>query len=153
MGYAAMSVGAFAVVCAIESRDRSTTLDTVAGLGRRRPALAAALTLFMFGLTGIPPTVGFAGKFVVFSEALKSGYLGLVIWAVMFSAVSVYYYLRVVVAMWMWPADKSIIIPAGNRGIGGFGTVLILASAITLLLGIYPQPFLKIASESLFWLL
>jgi NADH-quinone oxidoreductase subunit N len=153
MGYAAMTVGAFAVVCAIESKDRSTTLDTVAGLGRRRPAIAAALTLFMFALTGIPPTVGFAGKFVVFSEALKSGHLGLVIWAVMFSAVSVYYYLRVVVAMWMWPADDSISIPAGKRGIRGYALVLILASAITLILGVYPQPFLKIAAESLFWLL
>ena len=153
MGYAAMSVGAFAVVCAIESRDRSTTLDTVAGLGRRRPALAAALTLFMFGLTGIPPTVGFAGKFIVFSEALKSGYLGLVIWAVMFSAVSVYYYLRVVVAMWMWPANDSIPLAAARPGIGSYWVVLALASIITLILGIYPQPFLKIASESLFWLL
>ncbi len=153
MGYAAMTVGAFAVVCALETKERAATLETVAGLGRRRPGIAAALTIFMFALTGIPPTVGFAGKFAVFSEALKAGNLGLVIWAVMFSAVSVYYYLRVVVAMWMWPADESIPLPVPRGGIAGFGAVLILASILTLLLGIYPQPFLKIASESLFWLL
>ncbi len=152
LGYAAMSVGAFAVIAAIERKDRPTTLDTISGLGKRRPGTAAALTIFMFALTGIPPTVGFAGKFVIFSEALKAGYLGLVICAVLFSAVSVYYYLRVVVAMWMWPETDDTADPV-REGHGTFWPVLLIASLVTLLLGLYPQPFLKLASESLFWLL
>jgi len=152
LGYAAMSVGSFAVVAALERKDQPTTLDTVSGLGKRRPGTAAALTVFMFALTGIPPTVGFAGKFVIFSEALKAGYLGLVICAVLFSAVSVYYYLRVVVAMWMWPDTDATASPV-REGDGAYWPVLLLASLVTLLLGIYPQPFLKLASESLFWLL
>jgi NADH-quinone oxidoreductase subunit N len=151
LGYAAMSVGAFAVIAAIETGQGQTTLETIAGLGRRRPWISAALSIFMFALVGIPPTVGFAGKFVLFSEALKAGYLGLVIWAVLFSAVSVYYYLRVVVALWMWPEPEN-----AESGIGSGGPywpVLGLASLITLVLGIIPQPFLKLAAESLFWLL
>ncbi len=152
LGYAGMSIGAFAVICAIESGRTSTTLDTISGLGRRRPVVAAALSLFMFALVGIPPTVGFAGKFVLFTEALKAGYLGLVIWAVLFSAVSVYYYLRVVVALWMWePTDESLNAPTDRSG--AFIPALGLASAITLILGVFPEPFIRLASESLFWLL
>lgn len=152
LGYAGMSVGAFAVVSAIETGNHPTTLESVAGLGRRRPAIATALTIFMFALTGIPPTVGFAGKFVLFSEALKAGYLGLVIWAVLFSAVSVYYYLRVVVAMWMWEPDADLV-ASESESAGAFWPVLTLASALTLILGVYPEPFIRLATHSLFWLL
>ncbi|GAB4321126.1 MAG: NADH-quinone oxidoreductase subunit N [Candidatus Zixiibacteriota bacterium] len=152
LGYAGMSIGAFAVVCAIESGRTPTTLNSISGMGRRRPVASAALSLFMFGLVGIPPTVGFAGKFVLFTEALKAGYLGLVIWAVLFSAVSVYYYLRVVVALWMWePTEESS--SASTDRARAFVPALALASIITLLLGVFPEPFIRIASESLFWLL
>jgi NADH-quinone oxidoreductase subunit N len=150
MGYAGMAVGGFAVLCAVGYRGAPATLDAVSGLGKRQPFLAAVLTLFMFSLAGIPPTVGFAGKFVLFSEAVHSGYVGLVIWAVLFSALSVYYYLRVVVAMWMWqPSEESekIVMPASLR------PALILAALVTLVPGVYPQPFLDLAGNSLFWLL
>jgi NADH-quinone oxidoreductase subunit N len=152
LGYAAMSVGAFAVVAAIERKDKPTTFDTISGMGKRRPGIAAALTIFMFALTGLPPTVGFAGKFVVFSEALKAGNIWLVVWAVLFSAVSVYYYIRVVVAMWMWPETDDTVEAAAPGG-GSFWPVLSLAAIVTLLLGFLPQFFLDTAAESLFWLL
>jgi NADH-quinone oxidoreductase subunit N len=151
LGYAAMSVGAFAVIAAIERKDKPTTFDTISGMGKRRPGIATALTIFMFGLTGLPPTVGFAGKFVVFSEALKAGETGLVVWAVIFSAVSVYYYIRVVVAMWMWPETDDTVPAAPSNN--PFWPVLSLAAIVTLLLGILPQFFLDSAAESLFWLL
>lgn len=151
LGYAAMSVGGFAVIAAVETGRQPATLETVSGLGRRAPGTAAALSVFMFALIGIPPTVGFAGKFVLFSEALKAGHLWLVIWAVIFSAVSVYYYLRVVVAVWMWPESGGA---AGASLQGGpWWPVLGLASVITILLGVHPQPFLKLAADSIFWLL
>jgi len=151
LGYAGMSVGGFAVLCAVGHAGAPPTLDSVAGLGRRHPWLAGVLSLFMFALAGIPPTVGFAGKFVLFSVAVKAGHVGLVIWAVLFSALSVYYYLRVVVAMWMWPApDEGPAIPAVP---GGLRSALVLSAVVVLLPGIFPQPFLELAGRSLFWLL
>ncbi|MEW5701176.1 MAG: NADH-quinone oxidoreductase subunit N [Candidatus Zixiibacteriota bacterium] len=151
LGYAGMSVGGFAVLCALGHAGASPTLDSVAGLGRRHPWLAGVLSLFMFALAGIPPTVGFAGKFVLFSEAVRAGYVGLVIWAVLFSALSVYYYLRVVVAMWMWPTTEAE--SAIQRVPGGLRPALALSAVVALLPGIAPQPFLDWAGKSLFWLL
>ncbi len=150
LGYAGMSVGGFAVLCAVGHNGGPATLDSVSGLGKRHPFIAAALTIFMFALAGIPPTVGFAGKFVVFSEAVRADLVGLVIWAVLFSALSVYYYLRVVVAMWMWdPTPESLAVdpPSSLR------PALWLATLVTLIPGIYPQPFLDLAGSALFWLL
>jgi NADH-quinone oxidoreductase subunit N len=150
LGYAGMSVGGFAVLCAVGHKGGAATLDSISGLGKRHPALAGVLTVFMFALAGIPPTVGFAGKFVLFSEAVRADLVGLVIWAVLFSALSVYYYLRVVVAMWMWqPTPESLAIdpPSSLR------PALWLATLVTLIPGIYPQPFLDLAGSSLFWLL
>jgi NADH-quinone oxidoreductase subunit N len=151
LGYAGMSVGAFAVLCAIGYDGSAATLDAVAGLGKRRPFLAATLSLFMFALAGIPPTVGFAGKFVLFSEAVKAGHVGLVIWAVLFSALSIYYYIRVVVAMWMWPAVESEIpVSPTPRALR---PALTIAALVCLIPGVYPQPFLELAGKSLYWLL
>lgn len=150
LGYAGMSVGGFAVLCAIGHNGGKATLAEVSGLGKRNPFLATVLTIFMFALAGIPPTVGFAGKFVLFSEAVRADLIGLVVWAVLFSALSVYYYLKVVVAMWMWdetPESLGVDPPSALR------PALWLATAVTLIPGIYPQPFLDLAGSSLFWLL
>jgi NADH-quinone oxidoreductase subunit N len=150
LGYAGMSVGGFAVLCAIGHNGGKATIESVSGLGKRHPFIAAVLTIFMFALAGIPPTVGFAGKFVLFSEAVRADLVGLVIWAVLFSALSVYYYLKVVVAMWMWePTPESLAVepPSSLR------PALWLATLVTLIPGIYPQPFLDLAGSSLFWLL
>lgn len=150
LGYAGMSVGGFAVLCAVGHKGGPATLVAVSGLGKQNSFLATVLTIFMFALAGIPPTVGFAGKFVLFSEAIRADLIGLVIWAVLFSALSVYYYLRVVVAMWMWdPTPESLAVdpPSALR------PALWLATLVTLIPGIYPQPFLDLAGSSLFWLL
>lgn len=150
LGYAGMSVGGFAVLCAIGHNGGKANLDSVSGLGKRHPFIAAVLSIFMFALAGVPPTVGFAGKFALFSEAVRADLVGLVIWSVLFSALSVYYYLRVVVAMWMWePTEESLAVepPSSLR------PALWLATLVTLIPGIYPQPFLDLAGSSLFWLL
>lgn len=150
LGYAGMSVGGFAVLCAVGHHGGAASIESVSGLGKRKPFIAAVLSIFMFALAGIPPTVGFAGKFVLFSEAVRADLIGLVIWAVLFSALSVYYYLRVVVAMWMWePTQESLAVdpPTSLR------PALWLATLVTLVPGIYPQPFLDLAGSSLFWLL
>jgi len=152
LGYTGMAVGGFAVACAIGQGGQPVTLESIAGLGRTRPGLSAVLSILMFALAGIPPTVGFTGKFVLFSEAVRAGYVGLVIWAVLFSALSVYYYLRVVAALWMWEPSAQTINGNGDNAIA-LRPALFLAVLITLIPGVWPQPLLALAAESLFWLL
>ncbi len=150
LGYAGMSVGGFAVLCTIGHNGGPATIEAVSGLGKRHPVIASVLTIFMLALAGIPPTVGFAGKFVLFSEAVRADLVGLVIWAVLFSALSVYYYLKVVVAMWMWePTPESLAVEPPSS----LHPALWLATLVTVIPGIYPQPFLDLAGSSLFWLL
>jgi NADH-quinone oxidoreductase subunit N len=100
--YAAMNVGAFAIVAHLSGRgERYVTLEDYAGLGRRSPGLAATLTIFLISLIGIPITGGFFAKFYVFSAALQSNLVGLTIIGVINSAIAAYYYLRVIVYMYM----------------------------------------------------
>jgi NADH-quinone oxidoreductase subunit N len=99
-GYAFTNMAAFTAIIAITKKIDSDLITDFAGMGKRAPALAAALTLALISLTGIPPAVGFMGKFYVFSSAVPQGLLWLVIIAVINSVISAYYYLRVVKVMW-----------------------------------------------------
>jgi NADH-quinone oxidoreductase subunit N len=102
LGYVFSNLGAFGVVIALAHRGRDADrIEDFAGLARSRPALAALMTLFLISLAGIPGTVGFAGKLQVFLAAVREGYVGLTIIAVLTSLVSVYYYLRLPVVMYM----------------------------------------------------
>ena len=102
LAYAVTSFGAWAVVIALERADYTgLALDDYAGLGRKHPGLAAAMAIFMLSFTGVPPTLGFVGKFYLFRTALQGGFVGLAIIGVLTSLVSAYYYLRVVVIMYM----------------------------------------------------
>jgi NADH-quinone oxidoreductase subunit N len=99
--YAAMNLGAFGVVLALERNDGlGTTLDDFAGLARRRRGLAAVMAVFLFSLAGIPPLVGFAGKYYVFYTAIVGGHLELAIVGVLTSVLGMFYYLRVIWAMY-----------------------------------------------------
>src|SRR6202007_3448369 len=107
--YAAMNVGAFAVVSHFANAgERYVTLEDYAGLGRRSPILAATLTIFLLSLIGIPVTGGFFAKFYAFSAAMRANLLGLTIVGVINSAVGAYYYLRIIVAMYMRDARKPV---------------------------------------------
>ncbi len=100
--YAAMNVGAFAVVSHLATaRETNVTLEDYAGLGRRSPAMAATLTFFLMSLIGIPITGGFFAKFYVLNAALNSNLVGLAIILVLNSALGAYYYLRIIVMMYM----------------------------------------------------
>lgn len=106
--YTIMTIGAFGVVCLFENReDASIQMSDLKGLASRSPWVALCLTLFMLSLAGIPPTVGFFGKFFIFSGALKQGLYWLVIWGVINSVISVYYYLKPVVYMYMHDEDGA----------------------------------------------
>jgi NADH-quinone oxidoreductase subunit N len=143
VAYGAVTLGAFGTLAALSRDEREPlSLDDVAGLSERRPALAAALTVFLVSLTGIPMTAGFVGKFYLFNAAVSSGWVGLALVGVLMSVVSAYYYLRVVVAMYMRdPVGEDTwapISPAARLALG-------ICVAATLLLGIYPAPLLALA--------
>ncbi|HET7441629.1 MAG TPA: NADH-quinone oxidoreductase subunit N, partial [Terriglobales bacterium] len=134
--YAAMNVGAFAVVSHFASfGERYVTLEDYAGLGRRSPLLAATLSLFLLSLIGIPITGGFFAKFYVFSVALKANLVGLTIIAVINSAVAAYYYLRVIVVMYMRePREEAPLAPIPVS----LGTALAVTVTLTIYLGVLP---------------
>ena len=102
VAYAITNFGAWGVVIALEkSEGRGLELADYAGLARKHPALAAAMTVFMLSLIGLPPTIGLVGKFYLFRAVLAGGFTGLAIIGVLTSLISAYYYLRVVVIMYM----------------------------------------------------
>ncbi len=106
--YAVTSFGAWAVVIALEKLDgKGLEISDFAGLGRKRPLLAAAMTIFMLSLTGMPPTLGLVGKFYLFRTAIEGGFIGLAVIGVLTSLISAYYYLRVVVTMYMRDGDPE----------------------------------------------
>jgi NADH-quinone oxidoreductase subunit N len=144
--YAAMNVGAFAVVSHFANADEKyVTLEDYAGLGRKSPALAATLTFFLMSLIGIPITGGFFAKFYVLSSALKSGLVGLGIILVLNSAVGAYYYLRVIVMMYMRePRGDVPVAPAP------FSAVLAVTICLltTLYLGVFPGRVLDYTTRS-----
>ena len=147
--YAAMNVGAFAVIGHIAGvGERFVTLEDYAGLGKRSPLLAAILTIFLLSLIGIPITGGFFAKFYVFSAALQGSHplVGLVIIGVINSAVASYYYLRIIVVMYMREArdEEAPVAPIST----GLGFALGLSLAATFFLGVYPNPVLKYAALS-----
>jgi NADH-quinone oxidoreductase subunit N len=144
--YAAMNVGAFAVVSHFASfGERYVTLDDYAGLGRRYPYLAATLSIFLLSLIGIPITGGFFAKFYVFSVALKANLVGLTIIAVINSAIAAYYYLRVIVVMYMRePREEVPLAPAPIA----LRTALAISLAATIYLGVFPGKVLNYAQES-----
>jgi len=107
--YAAMNVGAFAVVSHFANAgERYVTLEDYEGLGRGSPLLAAALTIFLLSLIGIPITGGFFAKFYVFSAAMKSNLIWLTVIGVLNSGVGAYYYLRIVVKMYMSESRREV---------------------------------------------
>jgi len=107
--YAITSFGAWSVVIALEKENaKGLEISDYAGLGRRKPALAAAMTIFMLSLTGMPPTLGLVGKFYLFRTAVEGGFIGLAIIGVLTSLISAYYYLRVVVTMYMHAGEAQV---------------------------------------------
>lgn len=102
LAYSLMTIGAFGVVHLLEVQaDTDLTVADLRGLGSQKPVLAITLTILLLSLAGIPPTLGFFGKFFIFSAAVKQGLTWLAVWGVVGSIISVYYYLRPVVAMYM----------------------------------------------------
>ncbi|MGH9312641.1 MAG: NADH-quinone oxidoreductase subunit N [Vicinamibacterales bacterium] len=143
--YAFMQLGAFAIVVMLRRADQiGDELKDLSGLYFRRPGAAIAMLLFMLSLGGIPPTAGFMGKFWLFGAAIESGYVWLAVIGVLNSAISLYYYVRVVVFMWI----KEDTVGSPIALAPGLAVVLAITVAGTLFFGIYPAPLFTIAEES-----
>ncbi len=144
--YAITNLGAFGVIAVLESRDRANdAIADYAGLWYERPALAALMAIFLLSLGGFPPLAGFIAKWYVFSAAIKAGYIWLAIIGVLTSVVSVFFYLRVVVMMYMTPRAAGAAVPATPR----VASAALAVSAILLFyLGILPTRVLDWAAAS-----
>jgi len=141
--YAAVNLGGFGAFAALTRGGREpVTLTDMAGLSERRPLLAAALTVFLVSLTGVPISGGFVGKFYLFSAAVSAGYAHLAIIGMLMSVVSAYYYLRVVVAMYMdGPIGEDSWSPVGASA----ALALAISTTVVLVLGVYPGPLMALA--------
>lgn len=141
--YMLTNLGAWGVVLALERAEgRGLAIEDYAGLGARRPALALAMALFMLSLTGLPPTVGFVGKFYLFRAALQADLVWLAVVGVVTSLISAYYYLRVVVVMYMREGEPEV------RSEGWLNGVVGLTALATFLLGLLPAPLFDLAARS-----
>jgi NADH-quinone oxidoreductase subunit N len=144
--YGAMNLGAFAVITYFaRAGERYVTLDDYAGLGRRSPALAAVLSIFLLSLIGIPITGGFFAKFYVFTAAFQSHLTGLVLVGVINSAIAAYYYLRVLVVMYMREPREDAPLPPVPTAMTAALAVCALA---TLWMGVLPGPVLDYAARA-----
>jgi NADH-quinone oxidoreductase subunit N len=136
LSYAVASVISFGVLKLVEdAREGNHSFAAFNGLGKTNPLLAFVMTVSMLSLGGIPLTAGFFGKLFVFSAVIETGNLmWLVVLAVVLAAIGIYYYIKVVIAMYMQPAGENTKVP-----VSGFATlVLIICAALTVLLGLVP---------------
>src|SRR5438309_2474049 len=143
--YSFMQLGAFAVIVLLRRRDVvGDELKDMSGLHFRNPYAAFAMLLFMLSLGGIPPTAGFMGKFWLFSSAIDAGYYWLAVIGVLNSAVSLYYYVRVVVFMYL----KQETIGSEPTSSPSLTVALAVAVVATIVLGVYPKLLFDLAEAS-----
>ena len=151
VAYSAMSIGSFAVVAARERElGEPVTLDNLAGFGWERPFLGVAMWTFMLGFAGLPPTGGFVGKFYAFSAAYDHGWTWLVIVGVAATAVSLYYYLAVIRAMYMRPAEELQLAPAGGSPPRELLLSISVAGSLAVTVGSFfaVQPLIDLAEQA-----
>jgi NADH-quinone oxidoreductase subunit N len=146
--YALSNLGAFAVISQFEEKNqKDLTLDEVAGLGVKHPLLGAFLTVFLLSMAGIPLTSGFIGKYGLFSSAVNAGEVPLVVIAVLTSVVSVFYYLRVIIYMFMKDGTSEEVT---FQGLKGAGLAAFISAVATLQFGLFPRAiisFVKMISK------
>jgi NADH-quinone oxidoreductase subunit N len=146
--YLVMNLGAFAVVAAIERATGSQDLEAYAGLSRRAPLLAVSMAVFLFSLTGLPPTAGFVGKVFLFASLLKDGAglpVALAVIGIVNTVISLYFYARVLRAMFLLPPETRFAQPIRVDGAGLLAAGL---AVLTLVAGIFFGPLASLAEWS-----
>jgi NADH-quinone oxidoreductase subunit N len=147
--YAVTNIGAFGVIAVLDSSERpNDRIRDYAGLANTRPGLAALMTIFLLSLGGFPPLAGFIAKWYVFSAAIRAGYNWLAIIGVFTSVISVFFYLRIVVMMYMTPSNEEA--PIQFLSIPRMAGLALLVSALLIFyLGILPARVLDWAADSI----
>jgi NADH-quinone oxidoreductase subunit N len=143
--YTFTNLGAWAVIVALRRRDViGEHIDEMSGLFFKNPVAAILMLIFLLSLAGIPPTAGFIGKYYLFAAAIQTGHNALAVVAVLNAAISIYFYLRIVVAMFMRePTEKTGLVYSP-----GLLTVLAVAIIFTMVIGLYPDPFIALARQA-----
>ena len=148
MAYAFMNFGVFAILILASSKGRErVTFDDYAGFGYLEPALGLAMLVFMLSLAGIPLTAGFAGKFQIFKTAVEQGYIWLTVIGVLNSVVSIYYYLRMIVVMYMQRPTADSISQRATPSVPLYAAIA-MAMAGVALLGVFPSLWMDLSLES-----
>jgi len=144
--YLFMNIGAFAIVYMLEGEgEKANSIHRFKGLAKRKPYLAAAMSLFLLSLAGFPPTAGFFGKLYVFVAALKQGYVLIAALAVVASMIAVYFYLRIIAMMYFQPDESQEAIQT-SRGM----TAIVTVSSIAIVaIGLFPSKFMQWALSSI----
>ena len=139
--YAFMNLGAFGFVILLESKGYAgESIEDFAGLARRHPGAAAGMLIFMLGLAGIPPTAGFMGKLYLWAATVEAGYIWLVVISVIVSSVSLYYYFRIVVQMYLKDGTEEGASPAELLSDRWAETAIAVCVVLTLVIGVWPGP-------------
>jgi NADH-quinone oxidoreductase subunit N len=146
MVYTFMTLGAFLVVVALRRKNIiGEDLDDFAGLMQKSPGYALLMLIFLLSLAGIPPTAGFLGKYYIFLALIQTGHYVLAVVATLYVAVAIYYYFKIVRSM--FTREEIEASPAASSF--GLRLALGVSGILTLFIGIYPEPFLKLAQTSL----
>jgi NADH-quinone oxidoreductase subunit N len=148
--YSFMTLGSFALVALFEKNENvSLNVSDLRGLGRKYPVMALSLTVLMLSLTGIPPTLGFFGKFYVFSAAIENNMYWLAFWGVVGSMISVYYYLRPIVVMYMSEGEGAEVLK--SHLLTRFAVVM--SAVVIVALGLFSSPAIRAVKKSVLNLL
>jgi len=143
--YTFMTVGAFLVIVALRRKDMlGEDIDDLAGLMQKSPGYAVLMLIFLLSLSGLPPTAGFIGKYYIFLSLVETGHYLLAAVAALYVAVAIFYYFRIVRSMFL--ADLEDQTPLSSSW--GMRVALVVSGALTLAIGILPEPFLKLAQTS-----
>ena len=146
LAYALMNLGVFGLVVLLESKGYAAeSIDDFNGLSKKNPIAAAVMIVFLLSLAGIPPTAGFIGKYYLFTTAMKSGWVGLTLLAVLMSAVSLFYYFRIARAMYLVDGEGEL----KWREEPAVAAAVFVCVTGTLMMGILPQPFIRFAESCL----
>ena len=142
--YTFMNLGAFGIISLLEGKDETNLdINSYAGLGNRKPLLAGLLAVLMFALAGLPPFGGFFGKYYIFIAAIKSDLTWLAILGVLSSAISVYFYLRIVVLMYFKPSENDFAIETNKNAM----IAIVFSVLLVILLGIFPGTLIDLVTK------
>ena len=144
--YMFMNFGVFALVAALRREGQAAEdIDDLNGLMQRHPGYAILMLILLLSLAGIPPAAGFYGKYFIFLALLEAGQYLLAIVAALYVAVAAYYYFRIVRAMFLIDDTEPAMVEPGL----GTKVAIVACGVLTLLIGVYPEPFISIASDSI----